>query len=113
MLRKLFFVSFILILHGCGGLGSDSSLSSVEMQDMNSISQTTYYFMLDCINIRDRNACKRADNLIKKYPWLLTGEVNITNTKGMSQGEWDVEKVVVRKNLHGIKTNYDTFRIVK
>ena len=114
MLKNLIIFSLLLLLmQGCAGSGPDPSLQSVEMGDMGYLTHTTYSQMLDCININDRNACEGADGFITKHPWLLTGEVNIVNSQGMSKEKWDVVKVMIRKNLYGIKSNYPTFKICK
>ncbi len=101
----LFFLFYTL--SGCAATSTDST--SVEAEDLGRIVEETATVMLDCIKHDTRKACSRGQELLEKYPWLLTRKVDITNSNGMRANEWDVGLSSIKKNFTMIKANYVTF----
>ncbi len=69
--------------------------------------------MIDCIDDPRLKPCNEAGRLLKKYPWLITRRVDVTNFNGMRQDEWDTQIRVIDENLTIIDEKYSLYYQVK
>jgi len=113
MKHILIFLLTTTFLSSCSSINSSASKHSIEAEDMLYITNKAVENMLNCIEDPRPKSCNEADRLLKKYPWLRTREVDITNDNGMRQNDWDIQITAIRKNIALIEKKYAMYNLEK
>ncbi len=108
MKKLIIILNFFILTASCVSTGS-LNIPSIEAENLNYITSKTAEALTDCLDYGDKKACETTGRYLKKYPWLLTRKVTITNSQGMRQNEWDTQITSIRKRFDIIKSRYSEF----
>ena len=112
MKLNVILIATFLLLSACASTSNNTARkSSVEAEAILYITTKTVESMENCIKYKDLEACETADGKIKKYPWLRTRQVRVTNQGGMRQNEWEIALTSIRKHLDYVRDNYEMFHL--
>lgn len=92
------------LLSGCAAITTNSAF--VELEDINPIVSGVYNSMINCLTYKNQTACNNTESLFQKYPWVIDGNVSVTNFGGMRENEAEIESSGVRKKVQYIRDNY-------